>query len=70
MAAMKIERYCTCGEVLNAEVSKRKKPQALGVWYERHSGKGHERTTAAGAEQARLGNGQPGGREYERSKGR
>jgi hypothetical protein len=68
--SMRLERYCTCGGVLNVTVSARRKQQALIVFYNHHSGEGHERTTAAGAEQARMGNGQPGGREYERSKGR
>lgn len=65
---MKLERYCTCGAVLNVNVSARKKQQALIVFYNHHSGEGHERTDAATAEQARMGNGQLGGREYERGK--
>jgi hypothetical protein len=66
--SMKIERYCTCGAVLKVNISPRKKQQALINFYNHHSGEGHERTDAAGAEQARMGFGQPGGWEYEREK--
>ncbi len=52
---MRIERYCTCGAVLNTTVDRRKKAQALIVWYDRHSGDGHSDTDAAGAELARMG---------------
>lgn len=60
---MKLERYCTCGAVLKVNIPKRKKQQALIVWANAHSGEGHADTTAAIAEQARMGFGQPGGRE-------
>lgn len=65
---MKIELYCICGEPLKVTVDRRKKQQTLIVWYTKHSGPGHADTTAAGAEQARMGFGQPGGREAERTK--
>lgn len=64
---MKLERYCTCGAVLKVNVSPRKKQQALIVFYNHHSGPGHEVTTAAGAEQARMGTGSPMGREAKRN---
>lgn len=65
---MKLERYCTCGAVLKVNVSARKKQQALIVFYNQHSGEGHGDTTAAGAEQARMGAGVAYGREFERGK--
>jgi hypothetical protein len=60
---MKLERYCSCGTVLRVTVPKSKREQALAVWFERHSGEGHTATTRTLAEQARMGFGQPGGRE-------
>lgn len=63
---MNIERYCTCGAVLKVNVSARKKQQALIVFYNHHNGPGHERTDAAGAEQARMGTGSPMGREAQK----
>lgn len=63
---MKLQRYCTCGQVLDVTVERRRKAQALIVWYNQHSGDGHADTTAVLAEQTRMGFGQPGGREYER----
>ena len=63
---MKLERYCTCGAVLTATVERRKKAQALIVWYDQHSGEGHAETNAAGAEAARMGTGTGMGRETAR----
>ena len=63
---MKLERYCTCGAVLKVNVPARKKQQTLIVWYNQHSAPGHADTDASGAEQARMGTGQPGGREYDK----
>jgi hypothetical protein len=58
---MNLERYCTCGAVLRVTVEARRKPVALGVWFERHSGEGHAPATRVEAAQARMGFGQPGG---------
>lgn len=67
---MRLERYCTCGGVLKTTVPLRKRQQTLMVWYDQHHGDGHADTDASGAEQARMGGGQPGGREYERTRKR
>lgn len=60
---MKLELYCTCGQVLKTTVERRRKAQALIVWYNQHSGLGHADTTAEEAERVRMGYGQPSGRE-------
>ena len=60
---MQIQRYCTCGAVLNVNVDRTKKAQVLVNWFERHDGTGHAPATRTEAEQARMGYGQPGGRE-------
>lgn len=38
---MRIERRCTCGRQLAADVPRRKRGQVLINWYARHSGPGH-----------------------------
>lgn len=63
---MKLERYCTCGQVLKIDVPKRKYNQVCIVWYNQHAGPGHGDTTAAEAERVRMGYGQAMGREKEK----
>ncbi len=64
---MVLERYCTCGAVLKVNVSRAKRNQTLLVWYDQHAGDGHDDTDAAGAEMARMGTGQPMGKEAKRN---
>jgi hypothetical protein len=64
---MKIERYCTCGAVLRVNVAKRRRDQALSIWYAAHCGDGHARTDAATAEAARMGTSEGTGREARRA---
>jgi hypothetical protein len=61
-------RYCTCGCVLKTDVPPRRKQQALAHWYATHSGDGHDRTDAAGAEAARMGTNTGIGRESRRTR--
>lgn len=65
---MIIKRDCLCGKRLLVNVSRDKQAQVLGNWYEQHDGPGHGDATAAIAEQARTGSGQPDGREARRAK--
>ena len=60
---MMLERYCTCGAVLKRTVERSKKQQALIVWYDQHSGDGHEDCDAAEAERIRMGFSVAAGRE-------
>jgi hypothetical protein len=52
---MQLQRYCTCGAVLNVNVPQAKKAQVLGNWFEKHTGTGHAPATRSEAEHARMG---------------
>ncbi len=63
---MRLQRYCSCGAVLDVVIDRKKKDQALSVWFAAHST--HAPATRAHAEAARMGTGQPMGREARKDK--
>lgn len=65
---MKLQRWCSCGMVLDINVSKARRDQRLITWYDKHSGMGHGDVSAAEAERVRMGFGVAMGREAERGK--
>ena len=39
---MRLQRYCSCGARLDVAVPREKRDAALAIWFDYHSGAGHQ----------------------------